>query len=188
MAHRSMPFMAKGGLWVRLVSLALVTATGDGHAQTTAVSYATQYFLYSPSANLATTNLPPNARDIIVAKIHLISGPVYLNERDQSGALGPRPPGSYLFRARIEIIEVLSGAMKSGEQLDVSFGRPTPGRQAMVPATPAMKARPYFVTSYVDQENVRALLGFPASQGEFERWQEEWFAYERLRGRPGARD
>jgi hypothetical protein len=174
-------FCVLASAWV-----ALGVSTSYGQTQmTAAAAFATKYFLDAPPTKDDLVNLPPQARDLIVAKVRL-SKAVWLGPRDQSGMPGP-PTKSVLF-AEIELLDVLSGTAKSGDQLEV-FIAATPGvRRYITPLTPAMEAREYFIATFLDRENQRQLLGLPATQDEFERWEAEWMAYERMRDRPGSRN
>jgi len=107
---------------------------------------------------------------VIVAKIRIFKG-VWLGMRDQAGRPPPLPKNIYL--AKIELLDVLGGSAKSGDQLDVFIATTATVRRYMTPSTPAMKARDYFVATFADSENQRRLLGLPGSQVEFERWQAE---------------
>jgi len=42
------------------------------------------------------------------------------------------------------------------------------------------------VAIYLAKDGLRRLAAFPISQTEYDRWQEEWFSYERLMGKPGV--
>jgi hypothetical protein len=112
-------------------------------------------------------NLPAQARDLIVAKVRL-SKAVWIGRREQSG-----PPKKNIFYAQIELLDVLSGTAKSGDQLEVFIAMTPDVQRYITPATPAMKAREYFIATFLDRENQRQLLGLPASQDEFEKWDAE---------------
>jgi hypothetical protein len=156
-----------GVLACACVALGLSTSYGQTQ-MTPAVAFATKYFLDGPPTKDDLVNLPPQARDLIVAKVRL-SKAGWIGRRDQSGM--PGPPTKNIFYAQIELLDVLSGAAKSGDQLEV-FIAATPGVQRYItPATPAMKAREYFIAAFLDRENQRQMLGLPASQDEFEKWQ-----------------
>jgi hypothetical protein len=43
------------------------------------------------------------------------------------------------------------------------------------------------VAIYLAEDGLRRLAAFPISQTEYDRWQEEWFSYERLMGKHGKR-
>lgn len=158
-----------GVLACACVALGLSTSYGQTQ-MTAAAAYATKYFLDAPPTKDDLANLPPEARDLLVAKVRLSKG-VSLARRDQSGL--PAPPTKNIFFADIELLDVLSGTAKSGDQLEV-FIATTPGvRRYITPVTPAMKAREYFIATFLDRENQRQLLGLPASQDEFEKWEAE---------------
>jgi hypothetical protein len=155
----------------------------EAQAQTTATPFATKYFLDTPPTDGDLANLPPQARDVIVAKIRL-SKVVWLGRRDQSGRPAPLPKN--IIFAQIELLDVLSGTAKSGDQLDVFIGTTPSVLRYITP--PAMKARAYFVVIFLDEDNEHQLLGLPASQDEFERWEADLMEHVRMRDRPGSHD
>jgi hypothetical protein len=150
---------------------ALGVSTSYGQTQmTAAAAFATKYFLDAPPTKDDLVNLPAQARDLIVAKVRL-SKAAWLGRRDQSGM--PAPPTKNIFFAQIELLDVLSGAAKSGDQLEVFIATAPDVQRYITPATPAMKAREYFIATFLDRENQRQLLGLPVSQDEFEKWEAE---------------
>ena len=167
----------------------VILSASYARAQTTAEPpYARKYFLDVPPTQDDLANLPSQARDVIVAKIRLSNGgPVYLVRRDVSGS-----PSSFvtkhLFFARIELLDVVSGLARSGDQLGVFFATPRQGQRNITPRTPAMIARTYFVVIFLNAENEYQLLHWPASEDEYNRWEAEWLECERIRGRPGLHD
>jgi hypothetical protein len=167
---------------------AVIAAPGTG-AQTYDGTQTVQYlqsFLDQTPDDAELARLPPGAQDVTVAKVRVLAGPFYLIGRDQSGAPPPLPKD--LFAARVEVLEVLKGKTTIGAVLHPSFGVPGPGRRYKFPHTPLQKERSYFIVSYVDDDRVRRLLAFTVSEQEYAVWEEEFFEYERSRGRPGARD
>jgi hypothetical protein len=75
------------------------------------------------------------------------------------------------FWAQVQLVDVLSGAANTGDQLDVFIAtRPTAERYIW-PATPTMRAREYFVVIFLNAESEHQLLGLPASREEYERWE-----------------
>lgn len=170
------------------VAWVILTAS-SAQAQTAAgPPYARKYFLDVPPTQEDLANLPSHARDVIVAKVRLSNGgPVYLVRRDESG----RPSSSvtkYLFFARIELLDVVSGPAKSGDQLGIFFATPRQGQRDLTPRTPAMIAHTYFVLIFLNPDNEHQLLQWPASEDEYNRWEAEWLECERISGRPGLHD
>jgi hypothetical protein len=155
-------------------------------AQMSTEAYAWKHFLDEPPAAGDLAKLPTTARDVIVAKVRIIGGPYYLMGRDQSGVPPPFPKN--LFEAKVEILDVLRGRTVKGAQYNVFFGVPGLGRRDKYPQTPSQKTRDHFVISYVEDDEERRLAGFPVSEQEYEEWRKEVSDYERIRGRPGARD
>lgn len=168
-----------------LAAASVIMSAGYAQAQTVADSpYAMKYFLDAPPTQNDLANLPPQARKVIVAKVRLSNGgPVYLVPRDQSGRPSHLFVSKYLFYARIELLDVVSGSAKSGGQLGVFFA--TPGQRVIIPRTPAMIARPYFVAVFLNADNERQLLKLPAGEDEYNKWEAEWLECERIRDRPG---
>jgi hypothetical protein len=106
--------------------------------------------------------LPASARNVVVARVHVAGGPAYLIGRDQSG----RPPAlpKDLYWARLEVVEVIRGDARPGEQHDVFYGMPGTGSRY---SRPFATERGIHVVSYVSGDGVRRLLAFPVSEEEF---------------------
>lgn len=145
-----------------------------------------QYFLDAPPPNIDHPNVPPGARDLIIAKVrNLEQPPTYLIGRRGSAS----PPSKDLFFTRIEIVDVLSGRAQAGAQYDVYFGvRGLGGPQFTYPHTPRQNAREYFVVSYVGDDDKRRLVPFPVTAQEFNAWDQEVSEHTRPRSQPGHRD
>jgi hypothetical protein len=137
-----------GMLACACVALGLSTSYGQTQ-MTAAAAFATKYFLDAPPTKDDLVNLPAQARDLIVAKVRL-SKAVWLGRRDQSGM--PAPPTKNIFFAQIELLDVLSGAAKSGDQLEVFIATAPDVQRYITPATPAMKAREYFIATFLDRD------------------------------------
>ncbi len=169
-----------------LAAACVIMSAGYAQAQAAANSpYAMKYFLDAPPTQNDLANLPSQAHNVIVAKVRLSNGaPVYLVRRDESGSPSSFIP-KYLFFARVEVLDVVSGLAKSGEQLGVFFATPRQGQKVITPRTPAMIARTYFVVIFLNADNERQLLQLPASADEYNKWEAEWLECERIRGRPG---
>jgi hypothetical protein len=135
-----------------------------------AEAFALKYFLDAPPMKDELVNLPPQAQDLIVARARLDRS-VWLGKRDQSGRPAPLPKN--IFSAKIDLLDVLSGSAKVGDQLEVFIAATPSVRRYITPATPAMKEREYFVATLIDREKQWQLLGLPASQDEFERWESQ---------------
>lgn len=81
-------------------------------------------------------------------------------------------PKNYLW-AQIEFLDILTGAAKAGDQLDVFIANTPAALRHITPTITAMNARTYFVAVFLNEENEHQLLGLPASQAEFEKWEAE---------------
>jgi len=169
-----------------LMSLVVVLSFNEGRAQMSTDAYAWKHFLDEPPAAADLSPLPIGARDVLLAKVRIVGRIFWRGKRDQSGQAPPPP--KRIFGAEVEIVDVLSGNAAKGARHIVSFGVPILGRRDMYPVTPRMYARDYFIVSYLDQDSERELVGFSASEQEYEEWIRNVSEYERQRGRPGARD
>jgi hypothetical protein len=169
-----------------LQACAVIFWCNESLAQMSAASRATQYFLEDRPTDFA-SRLPPTAREVIVAKVRVVGGFIYLAGRDQSGQRPSLPKD--LLMVQVEILGVLGGRAATGERYEVYVGVPgLVGQELVFPSTPSQKALQYFVVAYVDEDNLRRLLGFPIGEQAYEKWRREVSVYERERGRPGARD
>jgi hypothetical protein len=169
-----------------LQACAVIFWCNESLAQMNTASRATQYFLEDRPTDFA-SRLPPTVREVIVAKVRIIGDFMYLAGRDQSGQPPPLPKN--LLMVQVEIVGVLAGTAATGERYKVYVGVPgLVGQEHVHPRTPSQKALQYFVVGYVDEDNLRRLLGFPISEQAYEKWRREVSVYERERGRPGARD
>lgn len=170
------------------IVLAALVSVDVGHTQASARSDAISFFLDRPPTDSDLARLPNTARDVVIAKVRIVGRVSYLGRRDESGLPSPGPRPRDLFGARIDVLDVLSGPIVTGAQLYVTFGEPGGGRNYVFPVTPRALELSYFITAFTDQDGVRRLAGFRVSQGEYEEWHKAWLEYERMRGRPGARD
>jgi hypothetical protein len=164
-----------------LAPVLLALNVGGSYAQTqTALAprFATKYFLDAPPTKDDLANLPSQARDVTVAKVRMIRG-VWLGGRDQSGL--PPPPKKYIYWAQVELLDILRGSAKRGDQLEVFVATAPDVGRYITPSTPAMQEREYFVVMFADAENKLQLFGLPASQNEFERWEAEIMDYIQIR-------
>jgi hypothetical protein len=170
---------------ITLLNIVIMFGCREAGAQMD-TAYATQYFLDSPPSTAPLTTLPTNAREVIIAKVRMVGRIAYLIGRHQSDQLPPRPKD--LFGVDVEVVEALRGRTDVSARHKVYFGVPGEGRNYKYPHTPRMYAREYFIVSYIGEDKVRRLLGFPVSRGEYDEWEREVSRYERIRGLPGARD
>src|SRR5580700_1236516 len=103
-----------GVLACACVALGLSTSYGQTQ-MTSAAAFATKYFLDAPPTKDDLVNLPAQAREAVIARVRLSNGsPILLTRRDQSGMPSSFVPKT-LFRARIELLDIISGAAKSGD-------------------------------------------------------------------------
>jgi hypothetical protein len=126
---------------------------------------------------LSQSSAPPS---VVVAKVKA-TGVNWRGNRHGEGSYSTR------HEAQVEIIDVISGDSVKDTKVIVSFG--VPGSQKyMYPRTPSMRAREYFIAFFIDQNQERRLIGFPASEPEYEQQNREFLDYARQQSRPGARD
>ena len=163
-----------------LLGIALVFGLRGDSNPTRADSYAIKYFLDEPPSAADLSNLPSGASDVTIANVHVIGGVASLKPRH-----GPSPyPLTALFWAQIEIVDVLRGSALPGNQYDVYFGVPGSTQDYyMFPLArntlyaPPTKPKEYFVVSYteagVGSAQPHQLLGFPATQSEYDTWLKE---------------
>ena len=129
-------------------------------------SYLLAYFLDEEPSDVRRAALPETARDVVVAKVNLTRGPIYLVAREQSGVRGPQP--EYLFKSWLRVAQVIRGPASVGEQFDVTFGKPnSSGRITMVPHTHDEVNREYFVIAYVGDNGQRHLAGYPIGEEKY---------------------
>jgi hypothetical protein len=144
------------------------------------------YFLEQMPADVkAPSYLPADAKDVIVAKVRLGQGldVVWLGGRHCEGCTND------IFGARLKIVEVLSGSAQVGEIFDVLLGQRSEHREFMAfPNTPDQLRREYTVVIYLGADGKRRLVPFQITQPEYKKWDEERWAYQRLRGKPGFRN
>jgi hypothetical protein len=144
------------------------------------------YFLEQTPADInAPNHLPSDAKDVIVAKVRLGQGldVTWLGGRHCEGCTND------IFGARLKIVEVLTGGAKVGQIFDVLFGQRSEHREFIAfPNTPDQRSREYTVVIYLGEDGKRRLVPFQISQLEYEKWNAERWAYQRLRGKPGFRE
>jgi hypothetical protein len=149
-----------------------VVAPSKGSAQVT-VDAPMRYFLDIPPGDIDRARVPPNARDVVIAKVRIVAGPIYTFGRHA----GDGPPQKDLLAARLEVVETLTGSASVGEQFTIYFGVPGSGRRYKVPQTPPQIASEHFIVSYVEGDNVRRLLAFGITEQEYDEWWNGWLRY-----------
>ena len=158
--------------------LCLASAWGEANAAPSA-----QYQDSSCRQRLISVSMtiPPGARDVIVAKVCLVTPPFWRGGRHHTD---PKA----LLGAELQIIEVLKGNATARTRLHVIFGTRGTSEQFTFPATPRQRKLDHFVVAYLDRDNERRLIAHPLSQERYDEWDKERSAHERERGRPGAQD
>jgi len=100
--------------WIGCIAL-LIASTQMVYAQND-IQFFT-YFLDEPPTKVDLAQLPPTARDVIIARVRIVKGPNYFAvDRDEVYR------GKYYFGARLAVTSVLEGQSKIGESYDVKFG------------------------------------------------------------------
>jgi hypothetical protein len=137
-----------------------------------------RYFLDQEPTDLATSTLPKETRNVVVAKVKLVpcSG-AGLGGRDQSGR-PPREAPEYLVAHDLQIVTVISGSLPSKSNVTVTFGRGD-GKHTyiLVPTLPRERDREYFVVIFSEAGGRLHLAGFPTSETEYSAWEAEVLAY-----------
>jgi hypothetical protein len=170
-----------------LASFLMLVLSPDARSQSSdqsVTSHYLKYFLDAPPAAFDSAKLPPDARDIVIAKVRNL-------ERSATYLLGRHgeSPSRDRFFMRVQIVDVLSGRAQVGAKYDVYFGvRGLGGPQLIYPSTPRQNTLEYFVVSYLSADDKRRLLPFPATEQEYSGWEQETHEHMRLRSRPGHRD
>jgi hypothetical protein len=172
---------------LRLACVAAIGVTGVAQLSATELNKTpVAYFLEQMPADVnAPSYLPTDAKDVIAAKVRLGQGldVVWLGGRHCEGCTND------IFGARLKIVEVLSGSAQVGQIFDVLLGQRSEYREFIVfPNTPDQLGRVYTVMIYLGEDGKRRLVPFPITQSEYEKWNEERWTYQRLRGKPGIRN
>ena len=143
------------------------------------------YFLEQMPDINAPNHLPSDAKDVIVAKVRLGQGldVAWLGGRHCEGCTND------IFGARLKIVEVLTGSAQVGQIFDVLLGQRSEHREFIaVPNTPDQRSREYTVVIYLGEDGKLRLVPFSIPQLEYEKWNSEMRAYQRLKGTPGFRE
>ena len=171
-----------GLAFVAVISVTTVSRVSATEQDKTAVAY----FLEQVPADInAPSYLPSDAKDVIVAKVRLGQGldVAWLGGRHCEGCTND------IFGSRVKIVEVLAGSAQVGQIFDVLFGQRSEHREFIAfPSTPDQRSREYTVVIYLGEDGKRRLVPFQISKPEYEKWNVERWAHERLRGKPGFRD
>lgn len=171
-----------GIAFVAIMGVTLVARLSAAEQDNTPVAH----FLERMPADInAPNHLPSGARDVVVAKVRLGQGldVTWLGGRHCEGCTND------ILAARIKVVEVLTGRARAGQIFDVRLGQRSEHREFIAfPNTPDQLDREYTVVIYLGEDGKRRLVPFPISQLEYERWNEERWAYQRLRGKPGFRE
>jgi hypothetical protein len=155
----------------------------DGRVQlTTTARSPTTYFPQQALDSIDATILPKGARDIVVARVHVLGRPFWIAGRDRS----PAARAKYVLSAELKILEVRRGEVAIGTRLMVSFGSFGSSDSFTYPHTPDQLRRDYFVVMYVDLDGHRCLAGVPISETSYQEWDTEVRKFERLRGGLGT--
>jgi hypothetical protein len=167
-------------LRIVVTSLASCFCLAGAWGETAPAAQYQEFFLQAPPGPGQTT-IPPDARDIIVAKVCLVTLPFWRGGRHHAD---PKA----LLGAELQIVEVLKGKATAGTRLLVSFGTTGTSGQFTFPATPRQRKLDHVVVAYLDRDSERRLIAHPLSQERYDEWDKERWAHERERGRPGAQD
>jgi hypothetical protein len=171
---------------IKLLGLAFVAIMGVTTVARVSAAEPVAYFLEQVPADInAPSYLPRDAKDVIVAKVRLGQSldVAWLGGRHCEGCTND------IFGSRLKIVEVLTGSAQVGQIFDVLFGQRSEHREFIAfPSTPDQRSREYTVVIYLGEDGKRRLVPFQISKLEYEKWNAERWAYERLRGKPGFRE
>ncbi|WP_257192630.1 MULTISPECIES: hypothetical protein [unclassified Bradyrhizobium] len=172
-------------------SLALVTAMLSAsigslpHSAATENNTPVAYFSEETPDNLseALNNLPPDGKDVVVAKVRLQVPPIWMGGRHCEGCTND------IWFTRLKITEVLRGKAETGQMLDVLLGQRSEHRRYIaLPCTPHQRSLEYTVTIYSADDGKHRLASFPISKSRYDGFSAECLAYERERSKSGFRD
>ncbi|WP_315765033.1 hypothetical protein [Bradyrhizobium sp. SZCCHNS2005] len=131
---------------------------------------AVRFFLDRVPTDMTKVAIPDDARDVVVAKVRLTSGPFWVGGRDQSGR--PPPPTKDIYGARLKIVEVYSGSAKQDQEVDVWFLTFPERRPSILVLCGEWGHRDYVVVMYTDvADNEHRLVPFPIDYDEYLNWQ-----------------
>jgi hypothetical protein len=165
-------------------SLALIAAMMSAtigsppHSAATENNTPVAYFAEGAPDTLAEAlnNLPPESKDVVVAKVRLQLRPIWMGGRHCEGCTDD------IFFTRLKITEVLRGKAEAGQVLDVLLGRRSEHRRYIAfPCTPDQSGREYTVTIYSADDGKLRLASFPISKSQYDGWSTECLAYQRVR-------
>lgn len=140
------------------------------------------YFSEGPPSALqeALTDLPPDARDVVVAKVRLQQPVFFMGGRHCEGCTND------IWFARLKVTEALRGKVEVGQVLDVFLGRRSEGRHYIaVPGSPNRWCREYTVVIYTMEDGIRRLASFPISKTQYDEVSAEALAYQAKRSGSG---
>ena len=166
-------------------SLALVATILSANIVGTPRSAATEsntpiaYFSEGAPDNLAgaMNNLPPDSKDVVVAKVRLRQTIVWMGGRHCELCTND------IWFTRLKITEALRGKAEVGQVIDVFLGqRSEQRRHIALPRTPIQLSREYTVVIYSMADGIQRLASFPIGKAEYDGLSER----ERLK--PGFHD
>lgn len=128
----------------------------------------------------ALTNLPRDAREVLVAKARLQLPVIWMGGRHCEGCTND------IWFTRLKITEALRGKVEVGQVLDVFLGRRSEGRHYIaVPRSPSRWCREYTVVIYTMEDGIRRLASFPISTTQYDEISAEGLAYQAERSGSG---
>ena len=83
------------------------------------------------------------------------------------------PQFPYALRAEFEVTATVAGARTWWRRQRVHFGSERDGAPFLYPLPPERDRREYFAVSFLNENGIRTLLGFPAPREEHEAWRRE---------------
>ncbi|MGY4511301.1 hypothetical protein [Bradyrhizobium sp. USDA 3650] len=167
------------------LALLSAVAVGPPLSATTENNTPIVYFLEQTPNDLmeALSNLPPDAKDVVVAKVRLQEPVIWMGGRHCEFCTND------IWATRLKITEALKGRAEVGQVLDVFLGQRSDHRRYVaLPCTPDQRGREYTVTIYSAEDGKRRLASFPISKSQYDGSSVECLAYQRERGKAGFRE
>lgn len=162
-----------------LALIAIVSLAVKAAAELPPVAY---FLEQTPGATDVPANLPDNAKEVVVAKVHFKMRPVWMGGRHCEGCTND------IFFTRVEVVAVTRGSAEIGQTFDVRMGLRNDNRKFAFPRTPDQLGREYTVVIYSSDDGLLRLASFPISAEQYAQWDDDNRSFERERMKELYRD